>query len=424
MKEEWLDKLQTRIQNEYDVKAPDGLLDDIRQEMRRRGAEPARRRAAAVPLWTVPAAAAVVGIGLFLTRLLPVDSPPHRLMPPTDGRQAIALPAVTATADGAQTAAGSTMRRMAAADLHRQGQAEHCNVTAITLFAGTEKADGDNGSGADISGTETGSRIGTPSANGERQPEKPHAWMPSERTAGPDAKSSSTAARPAVRPSRLRIGTSCNYGRGASAASDRILLAVANPYGDYAPEFAGRNVSDRAIGAKDTRTAAKHHQPLRLGISLRYDLGSRWSMQAGVSYSRLASDFTYNSAGTEYVVKQKLQYVGLPVSAAYSFVRTQHFELYAAAGAEVEKLVKGEASRSGGAAALPDAPPADIRESRPVFSTSLSLGAEVRVGKAVSAYVEPGISHYFNNGSDIENLYKERPTGFNLNMGIRINVNR
>ncbi|MFC2475495.1 MAG: hypothetical protein ACFNT8_06495 [Prevotella sp.] len=40
-KEDWLNKLHTRVQNSDHVKAPEGLLDDIKKEMARRGVAPA-----------------------------------------------------------------------------------------------------------------------------------------------------------------------------------------------------------------------------------------------------------------------------------------------------------------------------------------------------------------------------------------------
>ena len=76
MKEEWLDKLQTRIQHEYDVKAPEGLLDDIKREMARRGVTPAhsstQKHARIIPLWGYRAAsvASIVAIGLYLGYIL------------------------------------------------------------------------------------------------------------------------------------------------------------------------------------------------------------------------------------------------------------------------------------------------------------------------------------------------------------------
>ena len=193
-------------------------------------------------------------------------------------------------------------------------------------------------------------------------------------------------------------------------------MPVANPYGDYDPEFSGRNIQDSPIGTKDKRTGTKHHQPIKLGVSIRYNINNRWSLQTGLNYSRLASDFSYEKRGTEYAVEQKLQYVGIPVNASYSFIKTKRFNVYATAGAEIEKLVKGEANLSAEATSQITPTHTTIKEGRPVFSTALSIGGELRI--------EPGISHHFNNGSNVENIYKDKPTNFNLNMGVRINLNK
>ena len=69
MKEEWLDKLRTRLHRECGEEAPRGLLDDIRKEMERRGAVPARpvrQKATTVPMWILrtASAAAVVAVPL------------------------------------------------------------------------------------------------------------------------------------------------------------------------------------------------------------------------------------------------------------------------------------------------------------------------------------------------------------------------
>ena len=203
-----------------------------------------------------------------------------------------------------------------------------------------------------------------------------------------------------------------------------MLLTVANPYGDYDPEFSGRNIQDSPIGTKDRKTRTKHHQPIKLGVSIRYNINNRWSLQTGLNYSRLASDFSYEKRGTEYAVEQKLQYVGIPINASYSFIKTKRFNVYATAGAEIEKLVKGEANLSAEAMSQITPTHTTIKEGRPVFSTALSIGGELRISKDVSAYIEPGISHHFNNGSNVENIYKDKPTNFNLNMGVRINLNK
>ena len=87
MKEEWLDKLRTRLHRECGEEAPRGLLDDIRKEMERRGAVPARpvrQEATTVPMWILrtASAAAVVAMVLYIGSRFGGQSP----LPPQTAR--------------------------------------------------------------------------------------------------------------------------------------------------------------------------------------------------------------------------------------------------------------------------------------------------------------------------------------------------
>ena len=53
------------------------------------------------------------------------------------------------------------------------------------------------------------------------------------------------------------------------------------------------------------------------------------------------------------------------------------------------------------------------------WSIGGSLGVQYHIVPQVGLYAEPGIRHYFNNGSSISNFYKDKPTNFNLQLGLR-----
>ena len=424
MKEDWLDTLRTRIQNECDVKAPDGLLNDIKQEMNRRGVTPmrsARQKASVVPLWTYRAAsaAAIIGIGIFLSHLL-LDhtSLPKQCATIINNKIKNALPFQITSITQENYVTNSVKL---AATIHQsiQNPLVDNNLSGNTVDNKEEEKETttDNNNVTESQETTSNTRQEKIEDINKQQTTKPQSRGNSERIYATNAKKNDPS-------SRFCIGTSYNYGTGTSHNSDKILLTVANPYGDYDPEFSGRNIQDSPIGTKDKRTRTKHHQPIKLGVSIRYNINNRWSLQTGLNYSRLASDFSYEKRGTEYAVEQKLQYVGIPVNASYSFIKTKRFNVYATAGAEIEKLVKGEANLSAEAMSQITPTHTTIKEGRPVFSTALSIGGELRISKDVSAYIEPGISHHFNNGSNVENIYKDKPTNFNLNMGVRINLNK
>ena len=209
------------------------------------------------------------------------------------------------------------------------------------------------------------------------------------------------------------IGSGSGQGSGMTQG---ILLADAAPYGFASIEMregAGRN----GMVAVDRKKMKAHHaQPVKVGISVGYSLTNRWSVNTGLTYSYLSSDFT---ADGEPKQTQRLHYVGIPLSGSYSLLKSRKAEIYVTAGGEVEKLVKGTVSSKNGLSGNRDE---KVRESRPQFSAKAALGGAYHFTPSLSVYAEPGVSYYFNNHSAVINVYKDRPTSFSLNVGVRYTV--
>ena len=51
------------------------------------------------------------------------------------------------------------------------------------------------------------------------------------------------------------------------------------------------------------------------------------------------------------------------------------------------------------------------------------LSGSYRFNDLVGIYLEPGVSYYFDNGSFVETVYRERPLNFSLGIGLRFNLN-
>lgn len=163
--------------------------------------------------------------------------------------------------------------------------------------------------------------------------------------------------------------------------------------------------------AKVPGVKAKHYQPIRVGVSVRVPIGSRWSLQTGVNYSYLKSEFKDAVRPKEVVGTQQLHYLGVPVSVNYDVWNTRRFNVYATAGGEVEQLVKGTYKS--------DAGQEGVKEHRPVMSVNAAAGAALKLSPSISVYAEPGLSYHFKNGSGVESAYTDRPLGFSLNVGLR-----
>ena len=164
-----------------------------------------------------------------------------------------------------------------------------------------------------------------------------------------------------------------------------------------------------------------HRQPIRFGLSLRYALNDKWSIDAGLSYTMLSSDFSFSATHYYAEVEQRLNYVGIPISVNYQLWRNRHFNVYASAGGIVEKMVKGKQHFK---VTVPSISERDESVSIGPLQLSINgaLGAEYQFVDWLSIYAEPGLGYYFDNGSSVPTFYQEKPLNFNLNLGLRLNI--
>ena len=178
--------------------------------------------------------------------------------------------------------------------------------------------------------------------------------------------------------------------------------------------------SRRATTTYHLTGKATHHLPVKLGVSFRYDLDERWNLQSGLTYSYLASDISENIGKDSYDTKQKLHYLGIPLQIGYKIGESKRFRSYIAAGFQVEKLVSGKAvTRHSKNKELQGTSIQSISDKRLLFSALASFGVEYALGKNFSLYAEPGIHYYFKNGNGLQTHYNEQPLDLNLTIGFR-----
>ena len=63
-----------------------------------------------------------------------------------------------------------------------------------------------------------------------------------------------------------------------------------------------------------------------------------------------------------------------------------------------------------------------LTKDRLQFSADAAAGIQYHFLPKLSLYAEPGLKYYFDNGSTIENIYKEKPLQFSLQMGVRYDL--
>ena len=172
--------------------------------------------------------------------------------------------------------------------------------------------------------------------------------------------------------------------------------------------------SYKAIQRKQ-QVNAKHHAPVSVGLQVAFGIAPRLSLSTGLVYTRTSSDFYPYAPGSSYNVHQVLHYVGIPVGLNYEFWQSGGFHAYVMAGAEADYNVKNDTDEDG-------TKKENAKRDRVQFSGKASLGAQYDITPKVGLYIEPGAKYYFDNGSHVENTFKDKKLNFNLQFGLRFNL--
>ena len=184
--------------------------------------------------------------------------------------------------------------------------------------------------------------------------------------------------------------------------------------------------ADRELKNQSAQSSQEvhHRQPVRFGMSVRYALNRRWSVEGGLTYSRHYSEITKKSGQYASETQQTLHFIGIPLNANYRIWSNKRFQIYASAGAMGEKMMSGKTRTKARYAdtSAENETTEKVKMPEIQLSVNAGIGAECQLDKVFSVYVEPGVSHHFKNGNNLATIYKDRPTNFNLNIGLRCSL--
>ena len=166
---------------------------------------------------------------------------------------------------------------------------------------------------------------------------------------------------------------------------------------------------------KNSKGEAKHHAPVSVGLQVAFGIAPRLSLSTGFVYTRTSSDFYPYAPHNNYHVHQVLHYVGIPVGLNYELWKSGGFHAYVMAGAEADYNVKNDTEEEG-------VKKENAKRDRVQLSGKASLGAQYDITPHVGLYIEPGAKYYFDNGSEIDNTFKDKKLNFNFQFGLRFNL--
>ena len=397
MSKDWTDKIGERM-DKHCMEAPEGLWERIEQAMADRQQAIVKRHRRLLYLKQACAAAAIVGV---------VSIVAYCLKRPLEERVIAAVESLP------QHSAGSLETAMASQSEQPFLQSSLLAQTASPVQHRTMDADTTQTALNDSNKPQTAT-FSEPSeaASATAQPQtktKPTNTnsLPSSFRNGRSigSKSVNENEQNIVPTRRKRTG----WGGGLYASS----LGASSAVEPTSAVFMYPQYTNFVMGYK-TQMKLHHQTPIRIGLSLAYRFNDRLAAETGAVYTYLHSD--YNNA--DYRYEQTLHYVGIPLRIVCNVWSFHHFSLYAAAGVVAEKCVGGH-SKESYSTDKASTFRYSLSEKKLQWSANATAGVQYSITRTIGLYVEPGVSHHFDNGSSLSNIYKDSPTRFNLQFGLR-----
>ena len=181
------------------------------------------------------------------------------------------------------------------------------------------------------------------------------------------------------------------------------------------------NNAGNAAGTETDKIVRKshHYMPISFSLTLKYRLNSRFSLETGVGYSLLRSEFEMGSNGNTINEQQTIHYLGIPVKGIYNMYTGKAWNLYGSLGVTTEIPVYSPLNTNYYLHGALEATDKTLLHAPWQLSVGPGLGVQYNLTPNVGFFVEPSLQYYIRTGSSIETYRTEHPFTFSLPLGIR-----
>ena len=189
---------------------------------------------------------------------------------------------------------------------------------------------------------------------------------------------------------------------GSTAAGATTSLTTSSMAGAISTKAANNHVFNNTSGTI-LQHKYVHDLPVTLGLTVRYGLNSRISLESGLDFTRMHSRLD----GLHTI----MLYAGIPLRVNYRLFSAGPVEAYAGLGGKAERCLK---ATLGGM---------KVSEPGLQWSGSALLGAQVRLTGNAWLYAQPDLTYYFTK-STLVSYRSENRIGLTVNAGLRFDLTR
>ncbi|MBO4802268.1 MAG: PorT family protein [Bacteroidaceae bacterium] len=202
-----------------------------------------------------------------------------------------------------------------------------------------------------------------------------------------------------------------------------FLAANGFTYSNYVSvNSTSQNFANNAV----TIDESHHDLPFTLGLSVNVPLSERWSLESGVTFTSLRSTFDYGNEQSYSHKRQRINYLGVPLLAQYSFISSRAVRLYALAGLQVDfpLSIKQEWQQFTNGRLTKEETTSPFSLVPVQFSPIAGLGAQLNVTRHLSVFCQPSVQWYVPasdpvGGSGLQTWRTEHELAFSIPFGLR-----
>ena len=214
----------------------------------------------------------------------------------------------------------------------------------------------------------------------------------------------------------------------------RTSLVISGIAGTNSPQNTGGLKPLRAPGAfkdpvkttiEQVGEETNYGIPVSVGLGVKINFNTRWSLGVGVNYTLLTSSFNgkyteVNNGVASMPVSERTKntqhYIGIPVNAYYNIVSRDFINFYAYGGGTVEKCVANRYQ-------VQTTPVINHQEAVKgvQLSANAGIGVEFLLGKHVGIYLDPSLRYYFSSRQP-RSIRTAQPLMLGFEAGVRFNL--
>ena len=406
MKEDWIEQLRRKLDN-YEVEPPPGLWEDICKQMGLEP-EPASKKVLISRWWWAAAAVVLALVGFFVFNNPRSEQPLQA--------NAVSQKQAPEQLSGEEPSSEQTLAQLSSSHKSPKAIIFHHHISNPIIPEPAEEQE-------PITSEENPSYTEPSETSQQEEPAKTQVQSQDDRSLIQTVhqyQTSQDSPKTSASPNKWSVGLMASGGLLAANNSQRTegvyySQSIMGSVYDLSYMY-NYNSVESCYAYTLIEYVSKHHLPLRLGLSLQYQLNPRLALLSGISYTRLSSEFSlslyHNISYSQIIYSQRLHYVGIPLGVTWQLWKASHFRFYLSGGAMVEKCVSVDVD--GG-----------YTGKKPwQWSVNAAAGAEYAFMPSLGAYLEPSLGYYFSDGTQLEHYYKEHPLAPSIEFGLRMHFGR